>query len=265
MKNLLGTLAKVAIGVMVARGAGKMLGGGGRASGSGGSSTGGGGGLGGLLDGLTGGGSRQSGSGGGGLGDLLGGVLGGGGQRGGGGLGDLLGGMLSGGRAGGGSGGGGVGGLGGLLDSLAGPQQGSGGGLGGLLNQALEGQSVAEVTPEQNSQAEILLRAMINAAKSDGTIDEAEQQKIVEHLGEVTQDEIDFVRSEMAQPLDVDGFLRSVPSGMEQQVYVMSLLGIDLDSQAEAQYLDRIAKSMGISPEMANQIHAKLGVPALYS
>ncbi|MGC1439935.1 MAG: DUF533 domain-containing protein [Burkholderiaceae bacterium] len=289
--NLVGTLAKVAVGAMVARGVGKMMGGSGSsggglggllggALGGGGQSdggSGGSGGLGGLLGGALGGGANQSA---GGLGGLLSGALGGDSQQqGGGGLGGLLGGLTGGGAqqdAGGGlggllgsvlAGGGAAGGLGGLLNSLGGggQQQDASGGLGGLLNQALGGQATPEPTPDQNSQAEIMLRAMINAAKSDGQIDQEEQAKILEHLGDVTQEEIDFVRNEMAQPLDLDGFVRSVPNGMQQQVYAMSLLGIKLDSQAEAQYLDRLAQSMGISNSDVNAIHAQIGVPNLYS
>ena len=45
----------------------------------------------------------------------------------------------------------------------------------------------------------------------------------------------------------------------------MSLLAIDLDSQAEAQYLDQLAKALKISPDVSNQIHKKLGAPPLYS
>jgi len=228
--NLVGTLAKVAIGVMVSRGVGKMMGGGGSSSG---------GGLGGLLGGLAGGAARS----------------------GGGGLAGMLGQAMSGGGAGGG--------LGGLLNSLgggqAGGQSGQQGGLGGLLGQMMGGDTSAQPNAQQNSEAEILLRAMINSAKSDGGVDEAEQKKILEHLGEVSQDEIQFVQNEMAQPLDVDSFIRSIPKGLEQQVYVMSLLGIDLDSQAEAQYLDKLSKGLGISSELSNQIHEKVGVPALYS
>lgn len=261
--DLVKTLAKVAMGVILARGAGKMMNR--RGAGEPGAErSGGGGGLGGLLDGLTGGGAQQQGGGSsgglGGLGGLLGGLLGGGGggQSGGGGLGDILGGVLSG-------GGSQSGGLGGLLDSLGGGQTRSGGGgLGGMLNQALAGEAVPDPSPDQQREAEVLLRGMINAAKCDGTIDASEQKKILEQLGDVTQEEISFVRSEMAKPLDVDGFIRSVPQGLEQQVYLMSLLGIDLDSQAEAQYLDRLAKGMGLSPDATNQIHDKVGVPSLY-
>lgn len=245
--NLVGTLAKVAMGAMVSRGVGKMMGG-----------NSGGGGLGGLGS-LLGGGQQQQQQGG--LGGLLGGLLGGQQQQRQqqGGIGDLLGSVLS-----GGTGGGGGGGLGGLLNGLAaGGQQQQGGGLGDLLNQALGGSSV-QPTQEQNNQAEVMLRGMINAAKCDGDVDQQEQEKIVEHLGDLSQDEINFVRNEFQQPLDIDGFVRSVARGSEQQVYLMSLLGIKLDSQAEAQYLDKLARGLGISQQQANQIHAQVGVPNLY-
>jgi len=220
--SLMGTLGRVAMGVMVAKGVGKMLGGG-KSSG----------GLGGLLGGLVGGGNQSSG---GGLGGLLGGLAG---------------------KSGGG------GGLGGILDSLNGGSQ-SNDGIGGMLNDALQGTDVS-ANSEEEAQAELLLKAMLNAAKSDGEIDEEEKRKITEHLGDVSAEEANFVRQELESPLDTEGLINSVPRGMEQQVYFMSLLAIDLDSNEEARYLDSLAKGLNISNDICNQIHEKLGAPALYS
>ena len=248
--SLVGTLGKVALGVVVARGVGKMM------------SGGAGGGLGGLLGG-------QGGAGG--LGSLLGGAQQGGQQQ-------QQGGGLLGGQGGGAAGGlGGLlggaqqqggGGLGGLLESLGGGAAagGAAGGLGGLLNGALSGQQQAEQpTQQQEETAKILIQAMVNAAKSDGQIDEAEQQKIVSNLGEeVSEEERQFVLSEMQTPLDIDAFIRNVPRGAEQQVYLMSLMAIDLDSQAEAQYLDKLREGFGMTQEASNAIHQQLGVPTLY-
>ncbi len=230
--SLMGTLGKVAMGVIVAKGIGKMMGG---------SRGGSGGGLGDLLGGLTGGGAsanRNQTSTGGGLGDLLGGLTG---QNGG-------------------------GGLGGILDSLnGGSQSGSqSGSLGDIFNNALQGKEV-EDTDEQEKQAEVLLRAMINAAKSDGKLDENEKKKITEHLGDVSEEEARFVQQELAAPLDVNAFINSVPRGMEEQVYMMSLFAIDLDSREEAQYLSQLASGLSISHEVCNQIHEKMGAPALFS
>jgi len=269
--SLVGTLAKVAVGAMVAKGvSGALKGGGG----------GGLGGLGGLLGGALGGGGQQQGGGGlgdllagaagqrrqgGGLGDLLGTALGGqrgGAQQGGGGLGDLLGAALGGGQQGGAAGGG----LGGLLDALGGGQQqgGQGGGLGDLLNSALQGKEQPS-NPTAEQQAEVCLKAMLVAARADGQIDSAEQQKITGQLGDMSDEEANFIRNEMANPTDLNSLVRSVPKGMEQQVYLMSLLAIDLDTQQEAQYLDQLAKGMNIDQQTSNAIHQKLGVPALYS
>ena len=213
------------------------------------------------------------------LGSVIGAVTGGGRQSGGG-LGGLLGGLLGGGAAPQPQ----AGGLGGLLGGLMGGGQSSGGGLGDLLGMAMKhigasrqggGAQPAQfdererlpqgVNYEQASdQATLLIKAMINAAKADGHVDREEQQKIVGKLGDVTQDEINFVRSELAQPLDTERFVRSIPRGMEQQVYAVSLMAIDLDSNPEAQYLHQLAQGTGITPEVSNAIHEQFGAPKLY-
>ncbi len=219
--SLMRTLGKVAMGVMVAKGVGKMFG---RGGGSGG--------LGGLLGGLTGGNNSS------------------------GGLSDLLGGL---------SGKSGNGGLGGILDSLGGGNDSnSSSSLGDMLNNALNGDD-PETTTDQEQQAELMLRAMISAAKSDGELDDEEKRKITEHLGDATQEEIEFVRQELEAPLDTQGLINSVPRGMEEQVYFMALLAIDLDSDHEAHFLDELAKGLNISQQACNQIHEKLGAPALYA
>jgi uncharacterized membrane protein YebE (DUF533 family) len=221
--------------------------------------------LGSLVGAMTGGGQAAGGrsqSGGGDLGSLIGGMLGGGQTRtgGGGSVGDLLGGLLGGGS------------------------QGAGGGLGDLLGMAMNQFGAANQGNAQRvradagnkmpggidyrqaeQQAELLIRAMINAAKSDGTVDREEQRNIIDRLGEVTQDEVEFVQRELAAPLDVQAFVRSIPRGMEQQVYTVSLMAIDLDSNPEAQYLHQLAQGTGISAEVCNQIHEQLGAPKLYS
>lgn len=236
--SLVGTLAKVAVGAMVAKGVSGAMRGGGA-----------GGGLGGLLGGLTGG---------------AGGAAGGGGLAGG--LGGLLGGQQQQGQQQGGQ----AGGLGGLLESLGGaqggqqaPQQPQQGGFGDLFNTALAGEE-PKPDPAAEQQAEILLRATLMAARADGEIDAAEQQKITGNLGEMSEDEANFIRNEMANPTSLEAFIPTIPAGMEQQVYLMSVMAIDLDTQEEAQYLDKLAKGMNIDQATSNAIHAKLGVPALY-
>ena len=45
---------------------------------------------------------------------------------------------------------------------------------------------------------------------------------------------------------------------------MMSVLGIDLDSQEEAKYLHELASAIGISKEQVNHIHDQMGVPKIY-
>ena len=266
--SMMRTLAKVAIGVAVAKGVGSMISrsragqggsGGGTFGGQHSPERSGGGGLQDMMRDVLGGGS----------GGGLGGGLGGGGSSSGGGLGGLLGGAGSGGA------GGALGGLGGLIEGLTGGASGSPGntlptgkgGFGDKLNDAFRRFDEPEVapTPQEEDAAGLMLKAMIQAAKSDGKIDQAEQDKLMSNLGEISAEERAFVNQELAAPMDVEGLARAVPKGMESQVYVMSVMGIDLDSQAEAQYLHQLAQAMGMGQQDVNHIHQQLGVPALYT
>ena len=212
--------------------------------------------LGGLLGG--GGGQQQQASSSSGLAGILGGMMGGGGggQRqsaGSGILGSVLGSMMGGGG-----------------QSAAGGASGIAGLVGGLLG---GGQEAAEALPEPqqaqlqeaNDQAVLMIRAMVNAAKSDGRIDETEQQNIISKLGDdVSQSEIDFLKREFAAPVDVAGFAKSVPQGLEQQIYALSLTSIELDTQKEAQYLGQLAQGLNIDGATCNQIHEQLNAPKIF-
>lgn len=114
-----------------------------------------------------------------------------------------------------------------------------------------------------NDKAKMLVVAMINAAKSDGQIDQKEQDAIVKELGDLSEEEVQFLRSEFAKPLDVKEFVWSVPLGMEQQVYAVSLIAIDLDRQAEANYLKQLGHGFRMSQESCNRVHREFNAPEL--
>lgn len=192
-----------------------------------------GGGLGDLLEQL--GGGRRQGR----LDDVF------GRSGGGGGLGDILGGVVAGSRG------------------AAGP----GGSFGEVLNDAFGRGGEPDLAPSraQEEAAALLLRAMIQAAKSDGRIDQAEQKKLMENLGQAEPAEMDFVRGELRAPVDIAGLCQQVPDGMQPQVYAMSLMAIDLDNRVEAQYLHDLASGLGLGRGEVNEIHDRLGVQPLYS
>lgn len=120
------------------------------------------------------------------------------------------------------------------------------------------------VEEAMNEQAKVLVRAMVQASKSDGQITQDEQNNILKELDHVSQEEIDFVRAEFGKPVDVREFTWSVPRGMEEQVYTISLIAIDLDEQKEAEYLADLAHGLRIDTARCNEIHRNVGAPVIF-
>lgn len=207
----------------------------------------------------------------GGLGSLLGGKTPAPTPRGGGGLGDLVGSFLGGESSK-------SGGLGGLLGSVLGASAGSGGGglssiLGGvnpavgggdLLGLLVGGGQPTAPPQEAQEEAEILIEAMCNAAKCDGTVDEDERAAILGKMDELAHDEIEYLRDQFAEPLDLESFLARVPGDMAEQVYAFSLMAVRLDTRKEVEFFDQLARGLSLDGARANALHERLGQPELF-
>lgn len=225
--SLVKTLAKVAVGVAIAKGVNEVA----RSRAGKGS----------IFDGL-----KQTGSGRGGIEGALGQILSG--------------------RGGTGA----SGGLGGLLESLSSrstptntvpPTRGS---LGDMLNQSFEtyGEPEAPPAPEAEEHAGLLLRAMIMAAKADGKIDAAEQKRLMDMLRDASDADMAFVEEQLRAPVDPQGLAADTPEDRKSQVYLMSVMAIDIDSPAEVRYLADLADALGLASVTVAAIHERLGVPA---
>jgi uncharacterized membrane protein YebE (DUF533 family) len=121
-------------------------------------------------------------------------------------------------------------------------------------------------TPEQEQQLEedahILVKAMINAAKADGSIDQQELQKIIGKFEEngLTQDEKEFFLSESARPLDLQGVIASAAGRPElaAQIYAASLLAIEVDTPQEQEYMKNLADGLKLSSSTVDFIEQTL-------
>ncbi|SDS83279.1 tellurite resistance TerB family protein [Pseudomonas granadensis] len=216
----------------------------------------------------------------GGLGGLLGGLLGGG-QAGGagaaasGGLGGLLGGLL----------GGGSGGLGGALGgALGGGSRGRSGGtnyaalasLGMMAYQAYQAwqRSQASAAPQHIPQtADLLagpqieehshavLRALIAAAKADGRIDDSEKHLISSEIGKHTSDPQlqQWLDAEVAKPLDPAEVAQSAQGdpAVAAEMYLVSVMLVDDQQNAERSYLDELAAALNIDPDLQVYLEAQ--------
>jgi hypothetical protein len=82
---------------------------------------------------------------------------------------------------------------------------------------------------------------MIQAAKADGRLTPEEQNAILEQVGGATPDAQRFLEREFQTSTDARDFAWSVPLGLEQKVYAISLTAINLDNKSESDYLRLLA------------------------
>jgi len=115
-------------------------------------------------------------------------------------------------------------------------------------------------------QARLVLMAMVSAAKADGQIDQREMDRI---LGKAREGGADrelqsWLLDELRAPLDLDALVRRIPTReMAAEVYAASLLAVDVDTDAERDYLNRLASMSGLDSAVVSRIHDALGVRAL--
>jgi uncharacterized membrane protein YebE (DUF533 family) len=118
-------------------------------------------------------------------------------------------------------------------------------------------------TEQLEQSAILILAAMINAAKADGQVDQEELQRILGKLREVGADAeaLDFVLAELRKPMDLEGLIRRAPSEeLAVQMYAASLLAIEVDTEAERQYLRRLAHGLGLEASVVRHVHQCFGV-----
>lgn len=122
--------------------------------------------------------------------------------------------------------------------------------------------ATAEAMPQGPEVATLLVRAMIAAAKADGTIDADERARILDRFGTLDAEERAFLDAEMAAPLDLDGLLDGVVEpALKAEVYAASLMAIELDTPAEKLYLQLLAAKLDLPRPAVDAMHDQLGAP----
>ncbi|MDA8747873.1 tellurite resistance TerB family protein [Litoreibacter sp.] len=170
----------------------------------------------------------------------------------------------TGGLLGGGAGAGGLGGIGGMLGGMA-AARGGNTGSGQSLEDLLSRDAPQEEPPAEES-AGLMIRAMVMAARCDGEIDANERETLMATIGEdATAEDMAFVRDAMDASVNARALADDTPDGLETQVYSMSVMAIEPDHPAEAQYLHELATALGIKEATVNEIHDSFNVPRLYS
>lgn len=113
----------------------------------------------------------------------------------------------------------------------------------------------------QEELAVTLLKAMVAAAKADGHIDADERAHISGQLKELNLSAEDqaFLQKELSKPVDMAGFANAATSqAIAADIYMASLLVIDLDHEAERAYLAQLAAVLKLPPGLVEELHASL-------
>lgn len=179
-----------------------------------------------------------------------------------------------------------AGGIGALLGALMGGSRSTtmnslGGGMMGLLgmmaykalkntmggSSSSSGSSTQTYTPptpqQQASDAEIILLAMIDAAKADGQVDADEFNKIMNSLKSsgVGQDGVNYVLQKLQGPMETAKIVNAVKGrpDLAAQVYSASLMAIEVDTDAERNYLSKLASAMGLNSQVIQNIEQLTG------
>lgn len=97
--------------------------------------------------------------------------------------------------------------------------------------------------------AMILIRAMLAAAKAGGTLTRGDVHRIVSKLGKagLSDEELRFAEAQLEKPLDVGAIVSDIGDRLTAaEVYVASLLALNLDSPSECAYLEDLGSRLGI-------------------
>lgn len=107
----------------------------------------------------------------------------------------------------------------------------------------------------------MLIRAMIAAARADGRMDAQESQVIFQRIESLGLDNAsqNVLVQEMGHPVDMDAIVNSATSPeVASEIYIASLLAIDVDTAAEKAYLAMQAARLQLPPQLVTELDSQV-------
>ena len=114
---------------------------------------------------------------------------------------------------------------------------------------------------ERQDHARAIIRAMVAAAKADGHVDAAEQDRLFGAIDTLDLDNDDkaFLMDELRGPIDVRTVAAEAKTPeLAAELYVASLLVCDEVDPDERRYLDELADAMNLSRGLAARLEAQV-------
>lgn len=133
---------------------------------------------------------------------------------------------------------------------------------GGRIENAEGTAFLPKLEAERDDLSLTLLSAMISAAKSDGHIDAAEQDRIFARIGDasLSPEEKGFLMDQIRQPLDINAIAaKATTPERAAEIYAASVLAIDVDDPKEADYLKVLANRLNLDSGLRASIESEVG------
>lgn len=122
---------------------------------------------------------------------------------------------------------------------------------------------IGSAHPAKDEDAYPVLRAMVQMARADGSIDEDEQNALFEILDDASQSEKDAVNAALREPVDAAALAKDTPHRTREEVYSAALLIGDPNVELERGFLDALASGLDLQQHDLDRLHSALGKPRL--
>ena len=117
-----------------------------------------------------------------------------------------------------------------------------------------------KLEPEQaNERSQILLKAMVAAAKADGHVNSKEEAVIKEQIVKLDlgNEVAGILQQEIAKPLDVKEIAAlAKDQAMASEIYLVSAVVTDQENTMEREYLDTLARTMELPDALVAQLQS---------
>ncbi len=98
-----------------------------------------------------------------------------------------------------------------------------------------------------------MIQVMVAAAHADGSLDQEEEQKILDRLqgADLTGEETMFLLNELHNPKSIEQLVTEIhdPS-IAKTMYMLAVTAIEIDTEEERAWLDQLADALGLSKGM---------------
>jgi hypothetical protein len=130
-----------------------------------------------------------------------------------------------------------------------------------LDEQSAEATQDSATTQERSGESLLMVRAMIAAANADHEVDEEERNRILDALdsSDLGAEERQFLLTEIESPIPITALAAEAATpDLARQVYLASLMVIEIDTAAERAYLARLARELRLSAVEVEELEEML-------